>query len=191
LPLLHVTICDAFSTEDCRAILSLAGEAMTHAPLWNGTEYHQHDAGRRADLTCLDRGGSAEWLFERLDGLFAAAAERLGTAVRPLQEQLQLLRYGEGGHFQQWHSDAGLDAIDRRLLSVSVELSEPEAYDGGDLQIAPSLMAGAPRPLGSARIFFSRALHRVTPVTRGTRWALVGWTGGPGGAALSRALDQG
>jgi PKHD-type hydroxylase len=32
-------------------------------------------------------------------------------------------------------------------------------------------------PRGGARLFPSRAIHRVTPVTRGVRHALVAWTG--------------
>jgi PKHD-type hydroxylase len=46
------------------------------------------------------------------------------------------------------------------------------------LEIAPGTI-GLPRtlPRGGARLFPSRAIHRVTPVTRGERWALVAWTG--------------
>ncbi len=74
--------------------------------------------------------------------------------------------------------DAGTDRYFERQVSLSVELSDPADHDGGLLEIAPA-MVGAPRtlPQGGARLFLSRAIHRVTPVTRGERWALVAWTG--------------
>ena len=75
---------------------------------------------------------------------------------------------------RQW---VGSVIFDQRRISVSVELSEPGDYDGGVLEIAPAV--GVPRtlPRGGARLFRSRMIHRVTPVTRGVRDALVAWTG--------------
>ena len=58
----------------------------------------------------------------------------------------------------------------RRKLSVSVQLSRPEEYEGGDLQF---MVVGGYEPvtaIGSAITFPSYLLHRVTPVTKGTRW---------------------
>ena len=61
---------------------------------------------------------------------------------------------------------------------MSVELSERADYDGGELEIVPDLVGRARTlPRGSAQLFPSRALHHVTPVERGRRWALVAWTG--------------
>ena len=107
-----------------------------------------------------------------------SCAAAFGVTVGPLSEPVQILRYDEGGHFQVWHSDAGGDTGDRRLISMSVELSDPADYAGGELEVVPDLV-GRPRtlPRGGVHLFPSRALHRVVPVTRGTRWALVAWTG--------------
>ena len=63
-----------------------------------------------------------------------------------------------------------------RKISISIQLSRPEDYDGGDLE----LMYGTePQKLDRTRgafiAFPSFMLHRVTPVTRGTRWSLVAW----------------
>ena len=115
-------------------------------------------ASRRGALAAIERGSAGEWLFARVDMLFAAAADRLGVEAAPMREALQLLRYDENCHFQQWHSDAGRD-----------------------LEIVPFLMGPRRRGLGSAQVFHSRLLHRVTPVTSGTRWALVAWTGAAAG----------
>lgn len=64
-----------------------------------------------------------------------------------------------------------------RKLSFVVQLSDPGLYDGGDVEFA----AGgdrANRTQGTITIFPSYKPHRVAPVTRGTRYALVGWVHG-------------
>jgi len=79
-----------------------------------------------------------------------------------------------------WHMDRGSD-ITPRKLSIVIQLSSPDQYQGGDLELffaEPHVTA--PRGLGDATAFASFVMHRVTPVTRGVRRSLVVWVGGPG-----------
>ena len=73
-----------------------------------------------------------------------------------------------------------------RKLSVTINLSEGEEYDGGDLQFdyrnedGPDLKsnivtAEIAREKGAVVVFPSHIWHRVTPVTKGTRYSLVVW----------------
>jgi PKHD-type hydroxylase len=169
----------AFSGAECDSLVAL-GEQVGLAPatVWTAAGDSVEAAVRSAETSYHPRGAATEWIYDRLDRLFAEAGEAFGLEVGPVTEPLQILRYGVGGHFQTWHSDAGYDAGASRLVSVSVELSPLGAHDGGDLEIVPDTI-GRIRSLerGGARFFPSRALHRVTPVTRGVRHALVIWTG--------------
>jgi PKHD-type hydroxylase len=173
---------EAFSAAECDSLVALGERAgPVPATVWAGAG-DQVDAAVRSALTSHHpRGPETAWIYDRLDRLFQQAGVTFGLAVGPVIEPLQILRYEVGGHFQTWHSDAGYDAMDRRLVSVSVELSSPGEHDGGILEIIPDTV-GRPRTLarGGARFFPSKAIHRVTPVTRGVRNALVIWTGGPG-----------
>ncbi len=58
----------------------------------------------------------------------------------------------------------------------SIQLSRSEDYDGGDLEL---FLLNQPQKVERARgvpiAFPSFVLHRVAPVTRGTRWSLVAW----------------
>ena len=97
-------------------------------------------------------------------------------------ESAQVARYGaeRQGHFD-WHSDIGAgNWAAKRKLTIVVQLSDPADYDGGTLELRPdSNVAQAPRARGTATVFPSFVLHRVTPVTAGTRWSLTLWSHGP------------
>ena len=67
-----------------------------------------------------------------------------------------------------------------RKLSLVVQLSDPEDYEGGDLEIytghEPLVVK---KKKGMTAFFPSYQLHGVTPVTKGTRYSLVVWVHGP------------
>jgi PKHD-type hydroxylase len=176
---IHVDRPGVFTAAECDRLIALAqASELAPAPIYGGASHVPPDRVRRVAVSMQARGEANAWLFERLDALFADAAAELGVAVAPMTEPVQILCYAPGDHFQAWHTDAGADRHDDRLLSASVELSELGDHEGGDLEILPDLI-GKARTLerGGARIFLSRALHRVTPVRSGMRWALVNWTG--------------
>ena len=93
-----------------------------------------------------------------------------------------MARYGaeREGHFD-WHSDIGEGALaSKRKLTMVVQLSAPGAYEGGALEVMPSHhVIQACREQGSATLFPSVLLHRVTPVTEGERHSLTIWAHGP------------
>lgn len=98
------------------------------------------------------------------------------AAVRPQSvHSLLVSRYGVGMSYGR-HVDNALMNGQRTDASFTVFLSEPSAYDGGDLVIE-----GADREqsykleAGSAIVYPSTTLHRVEPVTQGERLVVVGW----------------
>jgi PKHD-type hydroxylase len=118
-------------------------------------------------------------------------------------ESLQYTRYGEG-EFYSWHNDAGLatqykpqsvgnrieglanDFVNEnielvRKLSFSLQLSDSDDYEGGNVQFLDESGSSyfAPRKRGTIVLFDSRTQHRVLPVKSGIRKSIVGWTVGP------------
>lgn len=70
-----------------------------------------------------------------------------------------------------------------RKLSLSIQLSDPKDYEGGDL-VFENIPGTTPTPedirsQGTAIFFPSFVYHKVTPVTKGTRYSLVAWFDGP------------
>jgi PKHD-type hydroxylase len=104
---------------------------------------------------------------------------------------LSIVRYDSSGHFN-WHVDVlSYDRTDyaalgdglERKLSVTINLSTPDDYEGGDLEflngVGQLLTQPELRERGSVVVFPSTVGHRVTPITSGVRYALVGWMVGP------------
>lgn len=81
-----------------------------------------------------------------------------------------------------WHQDVWLESprpFDRKL-SVVVQLSEPDDYEGGTFEFFGVQHPGVTfAPRGSMLIFPSFLQHRVLPVTKGLRRSLVTWVEGP------------
>jgi PKHD-type hydroxylase len=75
--------------------------------------------------------------------------------------------------------DCGPGELSTRKVSVTVQLSDSDEYEGGDLEfMRGSTAEQAPRGKGVVVIFPSYMLHRVTPITKGIRKSFVIWLGG-------------
>lgn len=96
--------------------------------------------------------------------------------------QMQYTEYGDG-QFYNWHTDEDLSLPKERIrkLSFTLQLSDPDEYEGGEFQLLSfsNKMYAAPKERGTIIIFDSRSMHRVTRVKSGLRKSLVGWVEGP------------
>lgn len=83
------------------------------------------------------------------------------------------------GHYT-WHTDMSEESPSTRKLSLVLQLSSPDEYEGGELQtLTTSREQTVEQKLGMISAFPSWTLHRVTPVTKGIRRTLVVWVAGP------------
>jgi len=104
-------------------------------------------------------------------------------------ETCQLSKYNIG-QFYTWHVDEDIYSMPNenvdfqvmRKLSYSLQLSDYDEYEGGNLQLLDPVtgkILHIERKRGNLVIFDSRTKHRVTKVTKGERKSLVGWVRGP------------
>lgn len=172
-----------FTPEELDAIEAF-GERLTHQ---QATIEHE-DALRVAAQVRVTRTAwiphtpESDWIYQKLWRIgyhLNQAIYRLD--LTGLSEQLQYTVYeaGEGGHYD-WHVDHSTITPQPRKLSLSLQLSDPASYDGCALELrAANSIETAPVERGTVIAFPSYVLHRVSPVTRGTRRALVCWISGP------------
>lgn len=112
---------------------------------------------------------------------YTLAANRNAFAVEvDYMPPLQFGEYSEGGHYD-WHHDVNWENDGKydRKLSVVIQLSDGNSYEGGDFEFREIEKPSAFRIQGSVLVFPSYLLHRVLPVTKGTRHSIVGWMEGP------------
>ena len=130
-----------------------------------------------------------------------AGNPRFMSAALPLKVYPPLFnRYGEGMGFGD-HIDNAIrispvtGARYRTDLSCTLFLSDPADYDGGELMIEDGLAARSIKlPAGDMILYPATTVHRVTPITRGERWASFFWiqsmVADAGQRELLRQLDQ-
>jgi len=124
---------------------------------------------------------SSDSLKPAIQAVVKALMERqdFSAYTLPRQVMLQFNRYETGMSFGD-HCDApvigGQHPGLRADLAFTVFLSDPASYAGGELVIeTPSGTARFKEPAGSVVVYAPDLLHRVEPVTGGTRLAAIGW----------------
>lgn len=169
---------DVDAAELCAAIVRAAGPREL-------TDVH-HPA---ASLTPNNPAHQA--IYDHLLGYVVAAAPMLGVNDLGNFGYCKLLEYQGPEEGMDWHHDVGvraggvyvglgmaeqwqIDEMNGRRVSISMQLSDPASYVGGDLEIMTDLGPEvAPREQGTVIVFRSGTQHRVTPLESGERLALV------------------
>ena len=77
-----------------------------------------------------------------------------------------------------WHFDV-TNIEPTRKLGFTLQLSDSNDYEGGQLEFFGYDYDEGTRKRGTLILFPSYTWHRVTPVTKGRRLAMVGWVHGP------------
>lgn len=131
---------------------------------------------RSSDVTCLASGPDTMWLFDKLDAAIAKLNEAYQYDLLGFFEGVQVANYLHGGKYD-WHMDLGAGENSSRKLSLSIQLSDPGDYSGGNLEFQ-NIDTPGERAIGTLIAFPSFLQHRVTPVLSGVRSSLVAWVHG-------------
>ena len=135
-----------------------------------------------------------KWIYKEIQPFIHQANKLAGWNFDwNFSESCQFTKY-KLNQFYDWHCDSWektySDINDKnrygkiRKLSVTCSLSNPEDYEGGELEFdfrnndpdKPTVKKCAEiAPRGSIVVFPSHVWHRVKPVTKGTRYSLVIW----------------
>lgn len=168
-----------FSQDECDAVIKVAHEYPEVKAGVGGTPGHTNEEVRNSIIRWVPWSQETDWIYQKLSNTVNGCNNiRYKFDLDGFMEDIQFTQYFTGGHYR-WHMDFGSGSFAKRKLSMVVQLTDPEEYEGGELQIFNGYETTAPRGLGSAIIFPSFMQHRVLPVTKGTRYSMVIWTSGP------------
>ena len=169
-----------FLPHEIDMILQLWDEQQTIKATLSDGDGGKYDALRKSSVIFIDNTSENDWIYNKMASLaMKTNNDRYWFDLLGFHQELQLTRYSKGDFFD-WHMDFGAGEISARKLSITVQLSDPDDYEGGDLQfMANQEVINAPREKGTIIVFPSFVMHRVTPITKGVRQSIVGWVSGP------------
>jgi PKHD-type hydroxylase len=168
---------DVFTPEEIVRIIQI-GESLQqlNATTVGGDNEDVVSEYRKSEISWIEENPQTDWIYQRISHFAKIANKEMWNFdIWGYQDLLQYTKYyGNGGHYD-WHADLG-PGISNRKLSCVLQLSTPEEYEGGTLQMNPGgNILEVPKGLGTLCFFPSFLLHRVTPLSSGVRKSLVTW----------------
>ena len=185
----------AFSKKECEDIIKLCDSLeIENGTLFDSDDVEQNGRGvlddyRKSKVAWLKHNEESNWIYDKMTYITKKINSMyFNYDLFGFLEPMQYSIYDDSdkGHYN-WHVDRASVEINApasfRKLSISVQLSDPSEYDGGELTITESMNNTndkiVNKDLGVVVHFPSYVLHQVAPVTRGTRKSLVAWVAGP------------
>lgn len=168
----------AFSKEECEKIIEIGlKNKLLEGELAGG---QKNKKMRDSRVSWLTPSEELNWVYRRITDIITELNNRyFKFDLYGFIEGFQFTHYQEPDGKYKKHVDRGLN-FHTRKLSLSVQLSKPDSYKGGDLLLyneeKPII---APKEQGKLILFPSFTMHEVKPVTKGERYSLVAWITGP------------
>jgi PKHD-type hydroxylase len=135
---------------------------------------------RKSKIKWIYPNDDSQWLYDKIINMVVEANNTMWNFnLHSVIDSIQYTEYSEGGGHYDWHMDIGPGSISHRKVSITIQLSDPSEYEGGDLELwYGGSVLQIPKNKGLTVLFPSFSMHRVTPITKGTRKSLVLWVGG-------------
>jgi PKHD-type hydroxylase len=172
---------NAFSEEELTRLYDLLESLQYQDATTIGNQDEKISEVRSSRIKWIPQTNNWQWLYQKLFNMIEEANGTLWNFdLFGTNEFIQYTEYlaSDQGHYD-WHQDIGPGGPSLRKVSLVVQLTEAEEYEGGDLQIWPGgNIWTVPKGKGNVAIFPSYMMHRVTPMTSGVRKSLVLWAGG-------------
>ena len=163
-----------FTKEECIKIINIAKQKG----LMQGITRGKSDA-RLSKISWLYNTDNLEWVFRRItDVVLNLNNKYFNFDIFGLNEGLQFTNYKAPSDKYAKHVDRSLEIVVRKL-SLSIQLTDPNEYEGGELILYEDEKGTVmKKEQGTLVLFPSYILHEVKAVTKGERNSLVSWVTG-------------
>jgi PKHD-type hydroxylase len=167
---------DVFSSDECQKIINISENYyLKEAKVKNNKNFK----GRQSKICWFFPDENTEWIYRRITDVVVNLNEQyFKFDLQGLVEGLQFTKYiAPDGQYDK-HVDRVYNSIIRKL-SLTVQLSNPNHYEGGELKFfEDNIGSTVQKKQGTMILFPSFILHQVTPITKGERNSLVAWITG-------------
>lgn len=179
---------NAFTEEELQSIESYCDGFETEYATTMGTQDKTEiEKIRISDVKFFSRQLDTAWIFDRINFVITCVNEQFYGFELNGYDSFQYTKYtsDKRGNYG-WHMDMALgdatpvDMLEPRKLSFSLLLNDD--FEGGEFEMnegqenTPTFL---PTQKGRFICFPSFMIHRVKPVTKGTRKSIVVWVTGP------------
>lgn len=170
-----------FTSEECDKIVDLCEKhiELDKGRVGDAIGEKVDDTIRKSKIGFLPILEDTEWIFRKSTSVVLDINKTFYNYDLEYLETLQYTTYDHNNEFYGKHIDMMYKSFNYRKLSFSLQLSDENEYEGGDLILHTGSDTVMPKKKGMMVLFPSWTLHEVTPVTKGHRKALVGWVCGP------------
>lgn len=137
---------------------------------------------RRSFVSWIGANSETNWIFQKITDVVKQNNQQFWNFDLDKIEKLQFTHYlsSEEGTYHAHVDPTPWSLPHNRKLSMSLQLSDPNDYEGGELLLHLSNNPTVISKQKGLMVFFpSHTLHEVTPVTKGERYSLVAWIHGP------------
>ena len=179
---------NVFTDYECDAIIELMKDVPTkEASTLNRIEsdnsimFDVNSSIRKNRLSWVPAGfKETDWIFRKLTDQVHSINNQFWNFDLDYIESLQYTIYDQVDDHYVAHEDFRGHGVHYRKLSFSIQLTDPNDYEGCNLMIHESgdQFGLTKRERGTMVAFPSFGLHKVTPLISGTRISLVGWVCG-------------
>ncbi|MEM6252300.1 MAG: Fe2+-dependent dioxygenase [Cyanobacteria bacterium P01_D01_bin.156] len=136
---------------------------------WNARDVKNNEQLKSSDP-------SAKALKEKIRAILTKNLLFQATVRPKAIHTLLFSRYEVGMSYGRHTDNAMMAGTWRSDVSFTIFLTPPKSYEGGELVIEEISHKRTYRlDSGCAIAYPSSTLHQVTPITKGSRWAIVGW----------------
>ncbi len=190
-------ISGTFTEEECRIIIKMAQIEWQEKPgevnasvtkeineegTWFKDNFKDKVKEEYRNVTLWQPPAPVPWIMDKiLTTILSYNKEMWKFNLIGMIENPNIMQYSAPSGQYNWHMDiGGNDVSMMRKLAYGVILNKD--YEGGEFKIKKGLAEDILFPdakVGDMFVFPTFLLHKVCPVTKGERYALVGWVHGP------------
>lgn len=174
-----VVVNETFTPEQCKKIIELAKskglvDASTKDPEGNDIL----DNFRDSKIHWFSHTDETDFMYKRIATIIDSVNKDFFQFDLFGFDEVQFTEYNAPGGHYQYHVDRLYKETPRKL-SLSIQLTDPSEFEGGELLLMDGGEDIIKMEYGQSVVFPSWMLHKVNPVTKGTRHSLVVWATGP------------
>jgi PKHD-type hydroxylase len=173
---------NVLSTEECKKIIEVAkNKNLEQGKIFSKEEVLNVKDVRDSSICWLNETDDLNWLLTKIaQNCLEVNKTFFKFDLNGILESLQFTNYkAPSGKYGKHVDCSGSGVTPSRKLSITIQLTDPNEYEGGELVLydseKPTMMD---KEQGSLIVFPSYVLHEVKPVTKGERNSLVCWVTG-------------